>query len=242
MRTPRLVQYPPEQLQKLAEALEHKVTDQAALNILYDGVQFAARRNMVLTGLYDPGSVKDAKEGAQRLQTALDKLLNRRGTVQAALRSLRAGVQSLKRHHPMALTELDAYGSLLLLDMPEAVDHETGERISIFERVVQGMTDQTMMNDARTLKPAVDEFLNRYGSPGRGGARKDAKRWIPAIQTLAESFREALPDRVISPNENTLFPLYVAFFADPDSTKGPDMTRHIRNALEDLKHWEKVSL
>lgn len=222
---------------ELREELGDKVTDRAALAWLYKGLLDAQSRNLALGEIYNPGPHKDAKHGVQKLDRALTKLVGGKGTTEAAHKSLRAGIVDLKRHAPGALTELDAFG-LILLPVPELIGPDF-KRISVFEQ----LADRVLAGDAEPLhhlKDATRQFLDSTRNPGRGSAKRSARENIPGIERLAEYFCEACPDRKVSADPSSLFYAYVLFWITHFTGSNiEDPECHIKYAIEEM---EKVFL
>lgn len=219
-------------IRNLRVALDHKVTDETTLSWLYLGLLDARSRHLALHDLHSPGSHKDARHSVQRLDRALTKLGNGKGTTAAAHRSLKAAVADLKRYAPGALTELDANG-LILLPVPELIGPDF-KRISVFEQLVE----RVLAGDADSLhhlKGATRQFLDNTRSPGRGGARRDARRHRFGIERLAEYFSELFPDRKVSADPNSLFFLYAKFWINNfmgSTVKNPEL--HIQHAIDEI--------
>lgn len=225
-------QHPENKLAELQAALENKVTDRAILNTLYDGLIGAASRNSALYGCYIKGSFKDAKEGISRLDKALQKLIDKRGQQEKALESINAAIRDLKRFTPEIFTELDAYLVSVHEEFPEDIEK------SVFERVAERLEE----SDVTLLKETTKKALDNLKATGKGGAKKDARRYIAGLQDLMITFESTLPDWAIYGQNNSLFMGYARYwlqhFTESNVTQ-PE--RHIMNALEDRKHWIKLT-
>jgi len=229
-----------EKLESLRTAMGHKITKEA-LSTQYDGLEFAKSRYLSLAELYSPGKFNDAKECIQRIDKALLKILSNKGKAEVAWKSIFCAIADCKRYAPGALKELDAFG-LLNINIPKKLEPGAFRIVSTFEALTERANKTSNVDDLRLLRIATTGFLTNCKTPGRGEARREARKYIPGIQALAETFREALPDCALSDNENTLFPLYVKYWLEHFigvNIVAPD--RHIRHALEDLEHWEKIT-
>ena len=219
-------------LNDLQSALDHKVTDRAILNTLYDGLIGATSSNSALQGNYIKGTFKDAKEGISRLDKALQKLIDKRGQQEKALESINAAIRDLKRFTPEIFSELDAYLGNLRDDFPEDIEK------SVFERVAERLEE----NDVTLLKETTNKALDNLKATGKGGAKKDARKYIAGLQDLMNTFESTLPDWAIYGQNNSLFMGYARYwlqhFTESNVTQ-PE--RHIMNALEDRKHWIKLT-
>ncbi|RAS54416.1 hypothetical protein DET48_1513 [Vibrio diazotrophicus] len=218
------------EIDKLRTALASKVIDEIDLLLLYVGFFDAHNRNLAYSGYHNPGGTKEARQGVKQLDRALTKLIERKGTKEAAHNSLKAGVSLLKCYADGALKELDAY---IDLNMSEKIDSD-GNCISIFEQLIKRvLTGDT--EALQHLKGSTYQFLANLKNVGRGGARREARQNIPGIERLAEYFREACPDRQISADSKSLFYEYVIFWLNHIvelEIEEPD--RHIKNAIDEM--------
>ncbi|AUN94820.1 hypothetical protein [Pseudazoarcus pumilus] len=214
------------------------VTEPRALELLAHGLVAASQRQRFLADLYAPAvTFKEYAANIERLQKGLEKIASGRGDTDRAIRVVRQAISALP---PADVEALDSYDRNTAIK-PLAKRHL---RDSHFEQAIDRLIEQDDSErraSARSLAEIVAQVeLNR---PGKGGGSRCAKRFVPAIQELAYWFAEALPNHAISSSENTVFYRYVAYWLQDHGGSTIEFPeRHIHAAIEDAKHWRKISL
>ncbi|MGP9533120.1 MULTISPECIES: hypothetical protein [unclassified Halomonas] len=222
------------QTMQLSDALEIK--NAHTLHLLTIGLADATGYHHAVGGIHDPGcTFKALREVLATLSTRLAMVAKGTGTQNA---------QRIER----ALAKIPD-DTLRLMDTIDPVFYRSMThkyKESSFRRAALTLTDNpddVQKALAEQLKGIVLTFLGDMKTPGSGGAKRDARRYIKGIQKLAEWFREALPEHALSDREDTLFYRYVAFWLiECVEWKGTEPKRHIQNALADLERWQKVTL
>lgn len=207
------------------------------LSGLLSGLEAARGYQLTYKDFRKPGTFKAVNEEIPRLHKALEKLAKKRGTPDSALRSIRKAIASIKLYCPGALAELDAISDLQLT-MPVDIER------SAFERYI----DIILTNPADTEKAALlasilTAFIENLKKPGRGGARKQARKYMEGLLELARQFSEALPNHKLSEDQNSLFYRYALYWmTDYMDEEITDPARHISAALLEYLPPEKNSL
>lgn len=209
-----------------------RLTDPQTIQALLHGIEDAGRYQRSLKGIYDHGaSHKEFREAVTRLHNALAKLA--RGT---------AGKDT-------NLTNAKHYLSMIPKDYRTLFDQQDRDFYfsepwppgsTRFEAAIDGlraMPSTEQQARAERLRGIVESLIDDLATPGKGGARKEAKRCIMGIQCLMRHFSEALPDNPITPKTDSLFYRYVVVwmeFANYAVDQKPTPERHIQNAIANL--------
>jgi len=217
-----------------------RLTDPRTMQALIAGLDDARIYQSSLQGMHDHGSShKEFKEAATRLHNALAKLA--RGT---------AGTDT-------NLTNAKTYASIIPKNYRTLLDQQDRDFYfsepwppgsTRFEAAIDGlraMPSTKQQARAERLRGIVESLIDDLAAPGKGGARKEAKRCILGIQCLMQHFREALPDNPITSKTDSLFYRYVVIwmeFAGYGTDQKPTPERHIQNAIDLLGDSKKVSL
>lgn len=206
-------------------ALELGIDDSNQLDRLRDGLDEASVRQQQIGGLFDPGiGHKEFQQAIKSMIGALEKI-ERGSLTDAAVDQL---LRSLEKIPPEWRVMFDSFGG-------ELFDFEATARSISVERP----------NESREASRRLIASLKALdiASPGAGNARRQAKRYIAGIQALARVFRREVPERPVSSSDGSAFNRYVFFWLNECMGEEiMDPTRHIEQALEDEKHWKKVSL
>lgn len=202
----------------------------SALAQLAEGLRIATDCQRAYSNLCPRGtSLKGAREDVSRAHRALRKLAEGRGAQDAALRSLRAALESMKRFNPGVLPELDATADLQL-QFPVDIDR------SAFERcvgLVHSATSDERPALAGRLAEVTGDFLANIREPGRGGARKQARQYWDGLRELARRFTEAMPDHTVSADPGSVFYRYATHWLTHEmGACVSDPERHIQHALK----------
>ena len=226
-------------MSSLDQSLGFPRIDADTMHRLSEGLRVATSRQGAYREAHDRGTFKAVREEVPRIHRALVKLAVGRGTRQAAIRSLEDAIQSARTYCPGVFEELDAVDELQL-SMPVCIYQ------SAFERHV----DQVVNADPGKLPAMAGElskitahFLDDMKTPGKGGARKQARRYIDGLHELAREFEDALPAHQLSADPNSLFYRYALHWLSEcmaENVRDPE--RHIRNALAEYVPTVKTSL
>lgn len=85
---------------------------------------------------------------------------------------------------------------------------------------------------AERIEKTITLAQNDINKPGKGGAKRQGKEYIAAIEMLARYFSETFPALNLSQSKNSIFYKYVdIWFSYINKTEKQDISRHIANAL-----------
>ena len=178
--------------------------------------------------IYDPG--KQIKEIKAELVRLRNNLINAQESSNPKLWQARL-MNVIDQLPASVLKTLDIYDTKLKQARPTPLD-------SGFKILAMRLPDVDAFN---VLMGALDALQADIITPGKGNARKQAKRHIPAIHCLAKWFKDALPGHAISADEKSLFYRYVeVYFNRYVDSVTP--TRHIKNAIDDYQNWRHINL
>lgn len=215
------------------------IIDETILVKLTCGLEDALHYQQQVGAIYVPAikkgdgveyvTTKEINTDFTQLQTALNKLLSKSGDDSKAYRRL----SEIFSHIPIELRHyLDSVYSVVNgTELETYTPHQSAcERIAGYLSTMnEGIRDKPV----KALRNAVESVLQNISTPGKGGARKEAKRYIAGIACLARHFSEALPSRSISSEQYSIFHNYVVFWlqnyvlVDINSAE-----RHIQNTIE----------
>ncbi|MBI1327854.1 MAG: hypothetical protein GC136_09465 [Alphaproteobacteria bacterium] len=105
--------------------------------------------------------------------------------------------------------------------------------VTVFEKYPDERHKSGIQVICEKLENTMEFSLEEVATPGRGNARKEGKKYIPAIKVLERYFRSALPMNKISSSQTSKFYKYVEiWFANyvPEA-EIEDYRRHIQNAI-----------
>lgn len=214
------------------------ISDPRTLKLLKSGLDDATGYQDMCGPHYDPGiSHKEYRQLVNRLRKALKKIKSGRGCQEKALRSV---AQTLNSLPPEYLGAWDSY-DLELVKQPLAMQHPHDSHFEQWARALPRFDKADRSVLAGRLLGVMERI--EFNEPGRGRARKDARKYIPGIQCLAKWFRDVLPNCAISESKDTLFYRYVGHWLKHYMNwEGDSPDRHVENALADLQHWKKIGL
>lgn len=211
-------------------ALTVGIYDPAALKTLYYGLSDASGVHESVGGIYDAGTtVREMRDALTSLVKALFKIEQGKGSLDVAQASIAKAVALIPPEYLHALDTVTP----ALFDLPP-LDEEK----SNFEVIALSLSDISEPERklrAQDLQGAVSVFLQDIKTPGKGGARRDARHYVAGIMKLADWFSEALPDHAISANENSVFYRYAAWWLENREGMKTDPKRHIKGAVLELK-------
>lgn len=204
--------------------LDLGITDRDALELLVFGLEDAARYHRQVSDIHAPGiTFKAMREAVASLQGALTKIANGKAS-------------------PMALSQVRKFLTTAPPKQLQWVDVAASQPYGSFAPRVAALVEHPDAGAANELLEYLAAFRDAMATPGPGGARKQARRYLMGIQKLAQHFQEALPAHKVSANENSIFYRYAAHWLKHYAMLDASPERHISNALEDISHWGKVSL
>ena len=206
----------------LREQLQLNLTNDQ-WKLLEFALQDASAYQQQLGDLYSPGIGFTAFiDELTRMKNAFIKLQEKRGTPEAAHRTIK---RTLSNIPDRALLEISLF-------MPGVYWDSEGKFKAAALSVASG--DHSQLDKATQ---AATDALNDFKQVGKGGARKDARIYIPGIQKLAQHFNEILPGYNISPAPDSYFFKFVMYWLEYEIGvyKEPDRRRHIQNAIEDFE-------
>ncbi|MBE0471441.1 MAG: hypothetical protein IBX55_18270 [Methyloprofundus sp.] len=175
--------------------------------------------------LYDPGlTVKEIREELERVKK---NLINAQQAKNAQLWQARL-IKALDYLPRSVLLILDTYDREIFSEKPLGG--------SGFKELAMRLPNEQVFN---VLFSALEALQAEIITPGKGNARKQAKRFIPAIHCLARWFKDVLPNSAISADEKSAFYRYVALYLEKH-IGATDPGRHIKNAIQDYSNWKQI--
>lgn len=201
----------------------------------------ANRRQKALGTIHKPGlTLKQMREELEKLERALHKIVDDRGTTEAAHKSIANALKEIPAELMGQLETIDVNIKSMPYDSPDGALKRWLERLPNMDTDTQKTIAKRLLD---TVKAALDDLV----IPGKGNARKQAHPYIAGIQCLITHFQETLPDRQISETDDSTFSRYVALWIqkkkkDDKDDKLESPRRHIQSAIADLKRWKKISL
>lgn len=219
-----------------ALSTELHIADPYALRLLEFGLDDATDCHNAVSGAFGPGiGQREYSDALRALQKALLKVQYGKGTLEAAQKTINRAVYEIPDHYRHAMdTQTKA-----LFHLPP-IDRERSN-FEVLAVSLGSISQPERTARAGDLLEAIEKSLENVNTPGKGGARRDTQRYTAGIIKLAEWFSEALPDRAIYADENSLFFHYVKHWlntyirtekADADKVVNPE--RHIKYALEKI--------
>ena len=190
-----------------------------------------ARQYRYLDAIYSPnGAFKDLSLELDQLAKCLFKMATGKGNPDQPVKRLAA---ILTGKNTISKDQWDWLDHFYLVEhgrdefYMRAFEVNRGQ--SRFEKMadsLSGYEPDTRRQLAGRMMGAVDGMRTELRKPGHGGAKRDARRYIPQIQLLAKHFTEAT-GRAASAKDESLFSEYVKFALETE--KSP--RKHIENAL-----------
>lgn len=210
--------------------LELGIKDLSTCVKLLRGHFDASGRQRMLGELYKPDlTLKQTREELEKLERALQKIVDDRGTTEAAFKSIAAALKEIPAGLMGQLETIEVNIKPMPYDPPDGALKRWLERLP-------NMDTETRKTIAKRLLDTVKAALDDLVTPGKGNARKQAHPYIAGIQCLITHFQEALPDRQISETDDSTFSRYVALWVQQQQGgKLESPRRHIQSAIADLE-------
>lgn len=178
--------------------------------------------------LYDPGmTLKEYADSVGKLHRLLEYIATGRATPER-LRRLVAELKAIPaayRHHmddfdPDGEIHKPGYVEQLVLELPD-------------------LSPEAQANRARHVLKYVTPFAAQTVRPGKGGMRRQARKHMYEIQLMARHFAQTYPGARVSSDPKSRFYDYATRQLSEKYGEA-DYSRHIKNALEDIKQWRVI--